>query len=164
MEIVDVYDIHGNKLNKTIVRGNGQDLKTGEYVKAVSIWIKSGIRFLIQKVSKEKGDLWAVTSGAVSSGYESLEQAVIECKEELDLTVKKEDLQYMGNMIFNNVIIDVYLYDSEEDLEAINFTLQESEVAEIAWLSGNEIEDMILRGDLRQSSCESYLKYIKKFV
>ncbi|MBQ7352210.1 MAG: NUDIX domain-containing protein [Clostridia bacterium] len=164
MEIVDVYDIHKNKLNKTIVRGHSEDLQEGEYVRAVSIWIKSGIRFLVQKVSKEKGSWWAATSGALSTGNESLDQAVIECKEELNLDVKKVQLQYVGDLIFNDVIIDVYLYDSDEDLEAVELTLQESEVEKVAWLSANEIEDMILKGELRQSSCESFLKYIKKYV
>lgn len=162
-EIIDVYDIHGNKLNKTIIRGHSQDLKDGEYVKAVAIWIKSGIRYLIQKVSKEKGSWWAVTSGAVPTGQTSLTQAVVECKEELDLDVSTEDLEYLGTIYVKDVIIDTYIYDADNNLEDYNFSLQESEVEQIVWLTKDEIEDMIIKDNVRYSTSQEYLKFIKDY-
>ena len=161
-EIIDVFDINGNKLNKTIVRGvEEKELKEGEYIKAVAIWIKNGIRYLIQKVSKSKGSYMAVTSGMVPTGGNSLSQAVIECKEELDFDVKPQDLKYLGKIYVEYVIIDTYLYDSEVDLEEYEFTLQDSEVEKIAWYTKDEIEDMILKDELRYSSSQEYLKFIK---
>jgi len=162
-EIIDVYDVYGNKLNKTIIRGHSQELKDGEYVKAVAIWIKSGLKYLIQKVSKEKGSWWAVTSGAVPTGATSLSQAVVECKEELDLDVTTDQLQFLGTIHVKDVIIDTYIYDSEEDLENYNFSLQESEVEAITWLSKDEIEDLIIKENVRYSTSQEYLKFIKDY-
>lgn len=162
-EIIDVYDINGNPINKTIVRGREEsELKDGEYIKAVAIWIKNGIRYLIQKVSKEKGGWLAVTSGVIPTGGDSLSQAVVECKEELDFDIKKEDLQYLGRIYVEYVIIDTYLYEGETDLEEYGFTLQESEVENIAWYTKDEIEDMILKDELRYSTSQEYLKFIKQ--
>ena len=162
-EIIDVYDVHGKKLNKTIVRGHSQDLKDGEYVKAVAIWIKSGLKYLIQKVSKEKGSWWAVTSGAVPTGATSLSQAIVECKEELDLEITTDQLQFLGTIYVKDVIIDTYIYESEEDLESYNFSLQESEVEQIVWLTKDEIEDMIIKENVRYSTSQEYLKFIKDY-
>lgn len=161
-EIIDIYDINGNRLNKTIVRGKDEGcLKEGEYIKAVAIWIKNGIRYLIQKVSKAKGGYWAVTSGMVPTGGDGLTQAVVECKEELDLDINKKHLQYLGRVYVEYVIIDTYLYESETDLEEYDFTLQESEVEKIAWYTKDEIEDMILKDEMRYSTSQEYLRFIK---
>jgi len=161
MEILDLYDINGNKLNKTIVRGN-RDIPDGEYFKVVSIWIKSGLKFLIQICSEEKGGEYAVTGGHVSSGNESSQQAIIESDEELGLKIDSSKLEYLGNTILNNkVIFDVYLYEPEENLEDYDFKLQKSEVEDIVWLSKDDIEDLIIKDMFRQSSAMQYFKFIK---
>ena len=57
MEILDVYDVHSNKLNKTTVRGNLELIEGEEFIKIVTVWFRSGIRYLIQLVSEEKGSV-----------------------------------------------------------------------------------------------------------
>ena len=160
MEILDVYNVHGEKIGKTIERGT--KLPEGEYIKVVSIYIKNGIRYLIQKTSEQKGHIIAMTGGAVSKDNDSFTQAIIECKEELGIDLKKECLKQVGTFYREDAMFDVFLYEDEDtDLEEYPFILQESEVESIMWLTKNEIEDLILKEELRESSCQSYLQFIK---
>lgn len=163
MELLDVYDIHRNKLDKTIVRGETM-LEDGEFFLITCIWLRSGIRYLIQHTSVQKGSVFAVTGGCVSSGNDSRKQIKIECKEELDFDLKDENLSLLGSIIFEEAraICDVYLYEDENiDLEEVEYHLQESEVESISWLSKNEIEDLILKDSFRPSSATQYMRFIK---
>ena len=161
MEILDVYDVNGNKLDKTTVRGN-LNLNEGEYVKIVTVWFRSGIRYLIQLTSEQKGSIYAVTGGHVPTGSTSREQAKVECKEELGFDLEDSKLKYIGPVVEKRVIIDVYLYEDEDmDLEEVEFTLQEEEVESVCWLTKDEMEDMILKGIFRDSSAHQYMVYIK---
>lgn len=161
MEILDVYDINGNKLPKTVDRDN-KDLNDGEYVKVSVVWIKNGIRYLIQLASEEKGGEYATTGGHVPTGVTSRDQAIVECKEELGIDLKDECLSYLGPIYLRRAIMDVFLYeDDETDLEELEFNLQKEEVESVVWLTKDEIEDMILKGNLRESTAKHYLQYIK---
>lgn len=162
MEILDVYDVHGNKLNKTTVRGNLELIEGEEFIKIVTVWFRSGIRYLIQLVSEEKGSVFAVTGGHVPTGTTSREQAKVECKEELGFDLEDSKLTYIGPVVEKRVIIDVYLYEDEDrDLETVEFELQEEEVESVHWLTKDEMEDMILKGILRDSTAHQYMTYIK---
>lgn len=163
MELLDVYDINRNKLNKTIVR-NETWLDEGEFVLITTIWIRSGIRFLVQHTSKQKGSENAVTGGCVTAGNDSRQQIKIECKEELGFDLKDENLSLLGSLILEDkrALLDVYIYEDEQiDLEEVQFQLQESEVESVAWLSKNEIEDLILKDQFRSSSATQYMKLIR---
>ncbi len=162
MEILDVYDIKGNKLNKTTVRGN-LELKEGEeFIKIATVWFRSGIRYLIQLVSKQKGSEYAVTGGHIPTGCNSREQAKVEVKEELGFDLEDKKLTYLGPVVEKRVIIDVYLYEDEDkDLEEVEFKLQDEEVESVVWLTKDEMEDMILKGMLRDSTAHQYMVYIK---
>ena len=162
MEVLDVYDIHGNKLNKTTVRGNLELVEGEEFIKIVTVWFRSGIRYLIQLTSEQKGSIYAVTGGHVPTGSTSREQAKVECKEELGFDLEDSKLTYIGPVVEKRVIIDVYLYEDEDiDLEEVEFTLQEEEVESVCWLTKDEMEDMILKGTLRDSTAHQYMVYIK---
>lgn len=161
MEKLDLYDIHLNKLNKTIVRGE-EAPGDGEYVLVTTIWIRSGIRYLIQHTSPEKGSIYATTGGCVSSGNTSREQIKIECKEELDFDLKDENLSLLGKIYLDKAIFDVYYYEDEDiDLEEVKFNLQKEEVESAVWLTKDEIEDLVLKDEFRQSSAEQYMKFIR---
>jgi len=160
MEILDLYDIKGNKLDKTIERG--QKTNENEYIKLAVVWIKSDIRYLVQLCSEEKGGQYAVTGGHVTAGNTSLEQAVIECKEELGIDLNPKELQFLGCIYRGQAIFDVYLYEDESyALADKEFELQKSEVEDVVWLTKNDIEDLILKGQVRESSAEHYFKFIK---
>lgn len=160
MEILDLYNIQGEKLNKTIARGTKPN--PNEYIKLATVWIKSDVRFLIQLCSEEKGSEYAVTGGHVTAGNTSQKQALIETEEELGITLKENDLQFLGSIYRGQAIFDVYLYEDEDyTLSNKEFNLQQSEVQDVCWLSKNDIEDLIIKGEFRESSAEQYFKLIK---
>lgn len=160
MEKLDLYDINGNKLGKTIVRGQKPD--KNEYIKLTVIYIKSGDRFLFQKCSSQKDGKFAVTGGHVSSGNSSETQACIEIKEELGLNIDIRKLKFLGNIYKSSAIFDIYLYE-DKNLKEFNFQLQTEEVESVHWLTKSEIEELIEKGLVRESSCQHYNKFIKDF-
>ncbi len=158
MEKLDLYDINGNKLEKTIFRGNKPELD--EYIKLTVIYIKSEDYYLLQKCSIEKGGEYAVTGGHMSAGNTSKEQAYIEIKEELGLSIDTAKLQFLGNIVKGQAIFDVYLYE-DANLKDFKFKLQKEEVELVHWLTKSQIEELINKGLVRKSSCLHYNKFIK---
>ena len=158
MEILDLYDKSGNKLNKTIIRGNKPN--ENEYIKITVVYLKAQDKYLVQKCSEAKGGEYAITGGHVSSGNTSSKQAVIEVQEELGLDIIEEKLQLLGNIYKNTAMFDIYLYEDDSLINA-NTTLQLEEVESIEWLTKTEIENLIAKGLVRQSSVIHYEKYIK---
>ena len=159
MEILDLYDIDGNKLDKTIVRGKEKPA-LGEYIKLCVVYIKCGDKFLYQKCSEQKGGEYAVTGGHVPSGFTSLDQMVVELQEEVGLIVDKDRLELVGSMVRDTALFDIYYY-RDDTLESYNFTLQESEVDSVHWFTKADIEGLIAKGLVRKSSCVHYEKFIK---
>lgn len=158
MEKLDLYNSNGEKLNKTIFRGTKPE--DGEFIKLAVIYIKSRNKYLLQKCSEQKGGEFAVTGGHVSAGNSSEEQAVIEIKEELGIDIDKTKLTFVGSMFKGKAIFDVYVYE-DNNLIDFNFDLQLEEVAEVCWLTKTEIEDLIGKGVVRESTCLHYNKFIK---
>lgn len=162
MEKLDICDITGKKLNKIIDRENLSELGEDEYVRVVVIWIKSDHRYLIQKTSEEKGGEYAVTGGHITSGNTSLQQVILEVEEEMGLKLNPEDVKLLGNIYREHLIFDVYYYEDESfKLSEFNFSLKKDEVEDIVWLSKNDIEDLILKGEFRESSATHYFKFIR---
>ena len=158
MEILDLYNANGEKLNKTIARG--QKPVEGEYIKLAVVYVKCGDKYLLQKCSKEKGGEYAITGGHVPSGFTSLQQACVETEEELGLHLSTNDLKYLGSMPRGSAIFDVFLYEND-NLKDFNFVLQEEEVEGVYWYTKAQIEKMIEQGVVRKSSCLHYEKFIK---
>lgn len=158
IEILDLYNANDEKLNKTIFRG--EKPAENEYIKLAVVYIKSGNKYLMQKCSEQKGGEFAVTGGHVSAGNSGEEQAVIEVKEELGFDIDKTKLIFVGNMFKGKAIFAVYLYE-DKNLIDYNFELQTEEVAEVCWLTKTEIEDLIGKGVVRESTCLHYNKFIK---
>ena len=158
MEILDIYDIHGENTGKTIVRG--EKPKENEYIKLAIVYLKSKDKYLVQKCSEAKGGEYAITGGHVSSGNTSLKQCKIEVSEELGIDIDESKLKYLGHTIIRQAIFDIYLYE-DDTLIDMSFTLQESEVECIEWLTKTEIEKLIEAGTFRKSSVAHYNEYIK---
>ena len=159
MEILDLYDINGDKLDKTIIRGK-QKPADGEYIKLCVVYIKCGDKFLYQKCSEQKGGEYAVTGGHVPSGFTSLEQMVVELQEEVGLTVDKEKLEFVASMVRDTAMFDIYYY-RDDTLADYTFTLQESEVDSVHWFTREEIENLIAKSLVRKSSAVHYERFIK---
>ena len=155
-----IYDKDGREIpNKKILRGD-KSLADDEYIKLAIVWIKSNNKYLIQKSSTQKGGDYAVSGGHVPYGVSSREQALVELKEELGISINKDQLEMVGNIFLPHCIFDVYLYE-DDSISNSSFVLQESEVEAVYWLSKDEINTLVKQGVFRNSSRLQYEKFFK---
>lgn len=137
-EIWDVYDGNGSKTGRTMERGVPVD---GDYMLCVHIYLRDRDgRFLMQKRADTKqshpGE-WDVTGGAVLSGESSIEGALRETKEEVGIALGTDDLQYIGRIKKRRSFVDIYFAQTDFSLD--DCVLQENEVSEVKFVSGDEM-------------------------
>ena len=147
MEYWDIFDKNGQPTGKTVKRGNLR-LRSGEYHMVVHVWIKGPDgRWLIQKRSATKNPMpneWAATGGSVISGEKSLEATQRELAEELSIRVAPEDFRFIDRIFKRHSFVDVWQVDFGGNIADLK--LQEEEVAEIKWVTGEELRQMIADG------------------
>ena len=98
MELLDVLDENGNKTGE--VEERSEIYRKGLWHRSSHIWIiNDNNELLVQKRNPEKStfpNMWAISvAGHVDSGETSLDTAIRELKEELNLDAKKEELEYL---------------------------------------------------------------------
>ena len=146
MELWDVLDGQGNRTGRTMIRGSR--IQKGDYHLVVHIWAKNERgEYLIQKRSqtvRSMPGMWASTSGSVVAGEESLETAVREVREELGITARPEELEFLCRMTRRHDFADVYLLRKPFRIEEL--VLQPEEVERVMWASEQKIRQMIREG------------------
>ena len=150
MEYWDLYDENRRKLKKIVTRGS--ILNDNEFHLVVNVWIKNkNNEFLISRRAENKPHplMWETTGGSVLLGEESVDAAVREAKEELDIDLDKSK----GNLIGSvkryykgcNDILDVWLFGSNVSLNDIK--LQKEEVCDCLWASRKKIRELYNKGE-----------------
>lgn len=159
MEILDLYDSKGNKLNKTIIR-NQEGLK-GEYHLVVFIIIENiKGEYLIQKRASAKSkwpNMWAFTGGAVQKDEESESAALRELKEELGINLNKGELIYSHRDVTEDYLRDTWYCQVDVEIEYL--VLQEEEVSGVAYKKKSQIVKMI-KDKIFMSSEPGYLEKV----
>lgn len=158
MEYIDVLDENGNKTN--IVRNKQLIYKKGDWHRTVHVWIiNSKNELLIQKRAVDKetfAGLWAISvAGHVRSGEDSLDAAIREIKEEIDMDINPNQLEFLFSLKRKqpcqagilNVHDDVYLLHL--DLDITNISLQIEEVTDVRYIDYKEFEQYLLNSDSR---------------
>lgn len=144
LEKWDILNEDGFPTGKTTIRGKSF-LKNGEYHLVVHIWIISDDnKLLIQRRSDSKRLMpgeWAATGGAAISGEDSKAAAGRELFEELSIDYKKYGLKKAFRLKRKNSLLDVWF--THCDLPVESLTLQKSEVAEVKWVTIEELKEMI---------------------
>ncbi len=159
MEKWDVYDFHRNKIGKQITRGGKIRLKEDEYHLTVHIAVfnKEG-KLLIQRRCKEKAtfaNMWDITcGGAVLAGENSQQGAKRELFEEVGIDADFSNKRPQMTINFKNCFGDYY--SIVKDVDPTTLVLQESEVAEVAYASEDEIIEKIDKGE--------FIPYRKGFI
>ena len=155
MEQVDVYNRFREKTGN--VKGR-KELNKGEFRISVHIWIKDQQnRILIEKRSKKEDKfpgMWAQVGGGVKTGDTSKITVFKECKEELNYSVKEENLFYIGSYIRTKDIVDVWMVNQDIDIDTLK--LQEDEVADVKLVTFEEFDKMIENGKVVPSIKPSY--------
>lgn len=148
MEVIDLYNKEKQKLNKTFTRGKDK-LNKDEYYLLEQIWIiNKNKEILLTKRNKNKsyGGLWEPTTGHVKTKEKDIEGALRELKEELNITVKKQELTYIKHIIIDSKIIDIWLLNKDIKLEQI--TKEQDEVTNIKYVSIQKFKEMQKNNEL----------------
>jgi len=159
LELLDVYDKAGKRTGKIVDRSRiSQDLKEGEFFQAVHVWIKnSDGQYLIQKRSmavKKHPGMWATTSGAVSTGEDSITSAQRELSEELGIHETNMPMLFICRSFKNKEILDVFLVEGDYLIEELE--LQVSEVSQAKWSDKEEILQMVKDEEFRAYGTEYF--------
>ena len=160
MEILDLYDDNGKKLNKTIERGT----KTGEgeNIMLSVVYIKDkNDNYLIQKTSKEKGSRYSTTGGHVTHNEDGLTTIVREIKEELGMDINPDQIEFIKQIKLPNkqCIFNIYELTLEE-IYPEDIVLQENEVESIELLIKEEVKSKIEKDNFLESHAYIFENYI----
>jgi 8-oxo-dGTP pyrophosphatase MutT (NUDIX family) len=154
-ELRDLYDINGNKTDKTYYKG--EVIPKGYYPMVVMVVIRnSNGEFLMQKRSLSKGGDWGVTGGHPKSGETPIEGIVTEVKEELGLDFFKEEF-----ILYNSGCdgIDCYkMYLVNKDIDLNDIKIQKEELSEVRWFTMKELNDMVNNGELNENQISCFKK------
>ncbi|KAL6578644.1 Nudix hydrolase 3 [Orobanche minor] len=137
--------------------------RDGDYHRAVHVWIfsESTQQLVLQKRADCKDSwagLWDISSaGHISAGDSSLVTARRELQEELGVTLPKDAFELLfvflqecvinGGNFINNEYNDVYLVTMIDPIPVEAFTLQESEVSAVKYISLEEYRSLLAEED-----------------
>ena len=152
-EYFDILDENGNKTGKTKLRSEVH--RDGDWHKAVHIWIinNNGDVLLQRRCATKDSNpnkLDISSAGHLSAGDNSIDGALRELKEELNLEITKEDLQFIKTLkrsskytetFINNEFDDLYIVRTDKKIEDMKF--QEEEISEIMFVPYKQFKEMV---------------------
>ena len=152
-EYFDILDENGNKTGKIKLRSEVH--RDGDWHKGVHIWIindKGEILLQRRCATKDSNPnmLDISSAGHLTAGDESLSGAIRELKEELDLDVNPEELQFIKTLkrnskytstFINNEIDDLYILRTTKGIDEMKY--QEEEISEIFFVPYKEFKNMV---------------------
>lgn len=152
-ELFDILDENGNKTGKTKLRSKVH--RDGDWHKTIHIWIiNDNGDILLQRRCATKDSnpnmLDISSAGHLSAGDDSLEGALRELKEELNLDIKPEELHFIKTLkestkytetFINNEFNDLYVLRTNKRIEDMKF--QEEEISEIMYIPYKKFKEMI---------------------
>lgn len=162
MELVDVYNKRHEKLNYTKGR---RDLTNGEYRLSCFVWIiNDENQFLIQQrlaTAKKCPNMWSTTGGGAKVGEDSITGTLTELKEELGITLNKEDLTFIGSFIRFNDFVEIFVANLSIDINDVK--IAKNEVQDVKWAIIDEYENMIENGRAVPTSFHIFKNYYQNY-
>jgi isopentenyl-diphosphate Delta-isomerase len=149
-ELIDICDENNNLTG--IKKMKSEAHKKGLWHRSVHVWIyNSKGEIILQLRAKEKPlfpDIWDISvAGHVGAGEEPIISALRELEEEIGLKVKKEDLDFFKfrkvrgiyKNLKNNEFAYIYFFKYDGDIKKLK--LQDEELQEIKFFSGDKIKE-----------------------
>ena len=149
MEILDVYDINGEKLSRTLPRGTMPGENEFFLVVHTCVINPRGEMLLQQRqITKDRyPGCWDVSAGGfASSGEDSITAALRELQEELGVECDKSALRFVVREPFKFIFDDFYICLADIPLESL--TLQKEEVMGAKWADEQEVMRLLAAGEL----------------
>lgn len=166
MELLDIYDEHGEKTGRTHVRG--KPMGPGEYhLGAIVTVINSKKEVLCTLRSPQKlvyPGMWENTGGGALAGETSLDAAVRELLEETGISAKPEELLFLyrakvpqpdGMGILNDI------YGLRRNLNTADIILQPGETEDAKWIPYEEWEALGRAGKILTPAGPDNLEFFK---
>ncbi len=172
-ELIDIYDENNNSLE--IWKMKHEAHQDGLWHRAAHIWVyNSQGEILLQLRAKNKKlypAVWDCSSaGHVSLGEEPVVSGIREAKEEIGLSIKKEDLEFFKifkrEQVYQNMADKefYYAYFYKYDGDIANLKLQKEEVEEVRFLPVLDFEEEIKKHPEKYLSPGSYwFEIVKEF-
>lgn len=157
MEYRVLYDEYGNKTDEVVEKGYSYPENRRIMVAAIIIENDEN-KYLIQKRSMNKGDIWAFTSGHIESFETSLEGIVREAKEELGLDIDSKNIITFNSGVNKKYVF--YSYYLRKNIDLNSLVLQSDEVEDAKLVSLSEIENLINKGNFKESHIKIFNDYI----
>lgn len=163
MELWDILDENGNKTGRTVARNEKHTMKDNEYMLAVHIYIRnSKNQWLIQKRAETKEilpNIWDITGGAVTRGEDSITAAMRETKEEIGIDLYQNRMHIVERLKRKHSFVDIWV--ATLDFELSECILQSEEVAEVKWVSVDELIKMVFEAEYRD---DDYKAVVQEFT
>ncbi|XP_054783674.1 nudix hydrolase 3-like isoform X2 [Prosopis cineraria] len=176
-EHLDVLTKSGRKTGISKPRGDVH--RDGDYHRAVHVWIfaESTQELLLQRRADCKDSwagLWDISSaGHIAAGDSSLITARRELEEELGVTLPKDAFELIfvflqecvinDGKYINNEYNDVYLVTTLDPIPLEAFTLQETEVSAVKYISYEEYKQLLAKEDSDYVPYDVYGQYGQLF-
>jgi len=158
MEFRDLYDKQRILTHETIEEK--KSVPKGRYYITVVVFIEnSKDKILLQKRSAQKGGQWATTGGHPKMGETSLQGICTEIQEELNITIKNQELTLFKTIKTEDDFVDLYYLKKDIDIQKIQ--VQKEEVQEVKWFSKNEISEMIKNNKFFKWHIDFYYDFLK---
>ena len=161
MELVKIYNSKNEYIDKIKDR---KELEKGEYRNLVHVWIiNSKGELLLQRRSENKKhfpNMWSVTSGCVHYDESFVQTCKREVKEELDVDLDENNLEYMISYKLEKVIAQVFVLYQDVDINKVK--VQEEEVSEVKFVKCEELEKMI-KDNITAGSI-NYFDFLKRVI
>lgn len=156
-EYLNLYDRKGNLLEGYAIRGQ----KSKDLRGVVIVFIENSKgELLIQKTSPSRGSIYATTGGHVDYGSNFDDTIIREIKEELGLTISKEEIKELTHYILEEEKYFLKAYYLKKDIDINDIIIQKDEVEFVKWLSKEEIDKLIDENKFRNGNIPGY-KYLR---
>ena len=143
METRDLFDKNRKPIGE-ITTGDS-NIAEEKYIQIVIICFENdNHEFLIQKRAEKKNGKWALTSGHVVSGEDSVTAILRETQEELGLDLAENDVELVFSKRAYDCFVDMYYIKKNMELSMLN--LEKEEVEKTEWASLEKIEELRERG------------------
>ena len=157
-ELLEVYTDSLEKTGEIVERGTIP--KTGYVLTSGVIIENSNGEYLIQKTSKEKGSVFANTSGHVSFGETPVSCLIREVKEELGLDIDERELIFIEREKHPHFPLIFNFYYIKKDVDISDLTLQKEEVSYVVWMNKDEIKDKIRKREFKMTTANTLERFI----
>ena len=163
MELLDVYNSNGELSGKIIQRGTkDEELGEDEHIAVAIIYIQNNEgKFLIQKTSASKGEIYSSTGGHVTHGETPRECIIRETKEEIGLDISNDNIIDLGHICVDFPVR--FIFYLKKDIDIGELLLDKEEVESLHFFDLKELKHIIEKGKMHKGHI-SVLKKVLEYT